>query len=168
MTTSLEATITSLANLTAYLPKHDDLTRDLNIYQKYASRTDTFIFHERTYGTLLFPVGVGVDPAHITAHANNKSAKYFKVSASGDNVELTPEEAFLLASKSPQCPTVETEHLVNWVEQFLNDNNIRQSAFVSAPIEETAPYTWREWLSWFRQIGNKPMEELMVNAINRL
>jgi len=132
-----------------------------------------FILILRSYGTELFPIGMGRDPVFVThwiepSSTHGQRVECFLIDSSTNNIEkITFEMAEKLAFELPSCDFNSIASVVSTVRSVLNegkDANLWSSPFLPAP--NFTQDEWPEWLEYFTHSKNTVMQSYMRKAID--
>ncbi len=148
----------------------NDLEQDYRILQNH--NTD-FIWLLRTGGTVLTPIGVGVEPVYITYwkyqnHGQrvipflvNKSAGYI------EKIAMERAEKLILQLPSQLNTFMSSDAIVQKVQSVLEEGKKKKiwGTFVSPDIEIS---DWSEWLNFFILSDNELMKVYLQRAMHLL
>jgi len=139
-----------------------DLEQDKYLLEKYAGRS--FIWSVREAGTVMTPIGVGVDPFYVQHYVD--MATFYHIDHDHKINKVTPEEAVRLMSQQPaflcegQCVEAQTK-AVQTVLKYGDEKGIWSSS-----LRPDVDGFWKDWLSFFKRDDNPVMIEFMQKAMS--
>lgn len=140
----------------------DDLLVDYKIAKKYGNCD--YIFMLRDCGSLLFPLGKGINPTYIINYVkDDMSALFFLIDDNGIS-QVKREKVSNIVERLPEIPYT-SKDIINKVKHLLEDENILNTWFHSARIPSTEPAYWQQWAEWFRCQPNHVMHNFMKQVI---
>ncbi|MEZ8733638.1 hypothetical protein [Vibrio sp. 10N.239.312.D08] len=141
-----------------------DLEANINIANLYKGAD--FILVDRSYGSLVFPVGRGCAPGWMKAYSSYQEAIWYQIDADGTGREINQDEAMRLIEKLPQSEGVSKYSLLRNLVIMLKDGNVTNSGMVACSL--TTKSTIGEWKRWFRNSGNNVMLDFIINVEKKL
>ncbi len=127
--------------------------------------TTQFLWVVKPCGSVLFPIGKGVNP-HFVTFCFEASHQAFLIK-NDDIFPIETEEAEQLSCKLPFDVTGirYQETLVRKVTQLLSHACVHSSALAECSLDENS--SWKSWQRWFEDLNHPVMAAFMSLCIQR-
>lgn len=158
---------------TQQLPKFYQSDLELDFERIRSGVANRFVWILRECGTQLAPIGVGAQPAFITSYTKGscwaKGHRFYIVDVLDCTVtQTTAENLDKLILTPPAIHAGTFEGVVERIHDVLSHGvDHRIWGLWEAP-QSVQERTAEQWLTYFRQYKNEPMETFMLNGMKLL
>ena len=147
------------------LPKlfKEDLVADMKILNRFNKQPK--IWSLRETGTVLVPVGMGVDPVYVSNYTYNST--FFYIDSDMSIVQIESKEALTRINQAPIAlnRSMSSQELYSAVDGVLTEGCDYGIWGVFERAKKENFDCWSEWLTYFQNSGNKVMINFMAEAL---
>lgn len=153
-----------------------DLENDGKELERFKNNpSGKFVWLLRPTGTVIVPVGFGVNPVHVTHwiwSEHGPNIKAFVVDVRAGTIEKTTHEEAERLIMMPPCKIsalMSKSEVLEKVTRVLREG--AQSKIwgnFNPPSREEAQCNWNDWISFFNSSGNYLMQSFLGKAIRRM
>lgn len=144
--------------------RESDLETDKKISSKY--KGSSFIFLDRDFGSLLFPLQIGASPAWLEAYSGYENANWYHLEPCGKSRKITSSEAINLAHQAPSIDGLTNFAILRQLRKALTDRNVTNSGLTECRL--TIQSNLSSWKGWFESSGNVVMQEYLNKVMKSL
>lgn len=149
----------------------NDLELDFDALEKFDGHN--FVWLLRTCGTVLVPIGIGVDPVFVTHwlesnHGQQIRHFYIDTNPRANTIVrgITGEEAMLLARHAPKVLFGDDPREHVWEVNAVLDRGYRLGLWgTKTPGTAESIGNWHDWQRHFESSGNRLMIDFMRKAL---